>query len=468
VTGRLRRAGAFAAVATLALSAPILESWIGPETAIPGVGSDPGAGLVIVVPFAAVALLASTVEEGAVFETFARPGDYEAGRLYGLLGFSLAATGLGLLTAVTGLPTTVFVGTVLLVGFGNLAAVVGESIRSDPFVRATAFVLGGGVAAVSGTAAAAVVLGTPADPLLEAVPRFVFLAICGGLLAVLLRSALFRQDDPLVMVSVGLLLWLLWSLTGIPGADAGVVVTAERVAVGLAVTLVLGYVSYALETASVAGMVTGVLLALITVVVGGYGWFAVLVSFYAVGSLATKYRYEAKRRRGVAEDNDGARGSGNVLGNAAVAIVATIAYAASHGDLLAIPAELFALAFAGSLATATSDTLSSEIGGLFDRPRLITTLEVVDPGTDGGVTWQGELAGVVGASLVAAISVVGVGVTAVGGAVVLVGGVAGMTVDSVLGATLEGDAIGNQAVNLLATLSGAVVAAAVGFVAVPF
>jgi len=468
VTGRLRRAGAFAAVATLALSAPILESWIGPETAIPGVGSDPGAGLVIVVPFAAVALLASTVEEGAVFETFARPGDYEAGRLYGLLGFSLAATGLGLLTAVTGLPTTVFVGTVLLVGFGNLTAVVSESIRSDPFVRATAFVLGGGVAAVSGTAAAAVVLGTPADPLLEAVPRFVFLAICGGLLAVLLRSALFRQDDPLVMVSVGLLLWLLWSLTGIPGADAGVVVTAERVAVGLAVTLVLGYVSYALETASVAGMVTGVLLALITVVVGGYGWFAVLVSFYAVGSLATKYRYEAKRRRGVAEDNDGARGSGNVLGNAAVAIVATIAYAASHGDLLAIPAELFALAFAGSLATATSDTLSSEIGGLFDRPRLITTLEVVDPGTDGGVTWQGELAGVVGASLVAAISVVGVGVTAVGGAVVLVGGVAGMTVDSVLGATLEGDAIGNQAVNLLATLSGAVVAAAVGFVAVPF
>ncbi|MFN7132546.1 MAG: DUF92 domain-containing protein [Myxococcales bacterium] len=32
-----------------------------------------------------------------------------------------------------------------------------------------------------------------------------------------------------------------------------------------------------------------------------------------------------------------------------------------------------------------SDTLSSEIGGVFDSPRLITTLERVPPGTDGGV-----------------------------------------------------------------------------------
>ncbi|MXR41941.1 hypothetical protein GRX01_11410, partial [Halobaculum sp. WSA2] len=34
----------------------------------------------------------------------------------------------------------------------------------------------------------------------------------------------------------------------------------------------------------------------------------------------------------------------------------------------------------------------------------------------------------------------------------------GMTVDSLLGATVEGDRIGNQAVNTLATLSGALAA----------
>ena len=37
-----------------------------------------------------------------------------------------------------------------------------------------------------------------------------------------------------------------------------------------------------------------------------------------------------------------------------------------------------------------------------------------------------------------------------------------MTVDSLLGALIEGDRIGNQAVNFLATLSGALVAVALG------
>jgi uncharacterized protein (TIGR00297 family) len=423
--------------------------------------------VVIVAPFAAVALLASTVDEGVVFETFARPGDREAGRLYGLLGFSLAATGLGLLTAITALPTPAFVGAVLLVGHGNLAAALATTVRSDPFVRAAGFAVVGAAAATGGSAFALWTGGTGVDAIVDAVPRLVFLGSSGALLGVLLRSALFRRDDPLVMVSVGFLLWLLWTLTTVSGDGSGVEVTATQVAVGLGVTLALGYVSYALEAASVAGMVAGVLLALITVVVGGYGWFAVLVAFYGVGSLATKFRYDVKRRRGVAEDNDGARGSGNVLGNAAVAMVAVIAYAASHGDLLWIQADLFALAFAGSLATATSDTLSSEVGGLFDRPRLITTLKVVDPGTDGAVTWQGEVAGLLGAALVAAIAVLGIGLAPLSGVVVFLGGVAGMTVDSLLGATLEGTAIGNQAVNLLATLSGAVVAGVVGLGVAP-
>ena len=45
-------------------------------------------------------------------------------------------------------------------------------------------------------------------------------------------------------------------------------------------------------------------------------------------------------------------------------------------------------------------------------------------------------------------------------AMIAVAGVVGMTVDSLLGATVEGGRIGNQAVNFLATLSGAVAAGA--------
>jgi uncharacterized protein (TIGR00297 family) len=97
----------------------------------------------------------------------------------------------------------------------------------------------------------------------------------------------------------------------------------------------------------------------------------------------------------------------------------------------------------------------------------VTTLRRVEPGTDGAITWQGELAGLTGALLVGGLAAVGSplldpvvagGVAAVGA--VVAAGVAGMTVDSLLGALVEGDRIGNQSVNFLATLCGAVVAVA--------
>ena len=112
-----------------------------------------------------------------------------------------------------------------------------------------------------------------------------------------------------------------------------------------------------------------------------------------------------------------------------------------------------------------SDTLSSEIGGLYDDPRLITTFERVDPGTDGAVTWQGEVAGLVGAGIIAGIAgALFTSVDAVGTAVVLGAGVAGMTVDSVLGATIEGRIVDNQGVNLLATVAAAVVGVALAVI----
>ncbi len=280
-----------------------------------------------------------------------------------------------------------------------------------------------------------------------------------------------------MIVSVGVLLWLLAALV----AAGGVVVTPALVAVGLALSVGLGVVSYVLETASVSGMLTGVLLAFATVVLGGLGWFLVLISFFAIGGLAAKFRFDEKNSRGVAEGNDGARGAGNVLGNAGIALCAVLVYAAARAIVpgTSVP-TLIAFAFAGSVAAAMADTLSSEFGGLFDTPRLVTTLQPVAPGTDGAITWQGEVAGIAGAALVAALAALAMplagattlgptsaeAVIAVPVAVAVTGaGFVGMTVDSLLGASVEGDRIGNQAVNTLATLSGALAAVVLSVVA---
>lgn len=429
MTTRVRRAAGYALVSTLSLAAPLSE-WA------------------TVVAFAVVAVGALAVTEGPLFEWFARPSERQDGRLHGLAAFSFAAAGLALMVPeqTLNMPTRVFVATVLLLGYGNLAQQVARNFSSASIAQTTAFVGGGFLAAVVGQAATLAMQGQ-SSAIAEQLPEIVFLAASGALFAGLLRSVLLVRDDPLVMLSAAFLLWLF--------ADLAVEVTLTGVAIAIAITALFGYISWVLDAASIPGMLTGVLLALLTIVLGGYGWFAVLIAFFGIGALSTKFRYDDKKTRGVAEENDGARGSGNVLGNAAVALVAVLAYASRAK--LPVDGTIFLFAFAGSIATAMSDTLSSEIGGVFDDPRLITTLERVDPGTDGGVTWQGELAGIVGSVIVAAIAVglfetVGL----VGGIVIALAGTGGMTMDSLLGATVEGDRVGNQSVNFLATLTGAI------------
>ena len=435
MTSPVRRAGAFALVGALSLVVPLADRLF----------SRPVAAIAAGVPFLAIAAVALSVsDDSTVFEVFARPGDRRDGRLYGLAGFALAIAFLASFGTYLRLSIPAFVGSVVVLAVGNLAAQTARDRGVEPFGAMTAFVAGSLLAGAGGYLAAAAILNQP-----TALPQVVFLAATGALIGALVRSMLFGRDDPIVLLAISLLLWLF--------ADLSITVSASGITAALAVTIALGYVSYALETASLPGMLTGVLLSLLTLVVGDVGWFAMLVTFFGLGGLSAKLRYDQKVKRGIAEPNEGARGSGNVLANSVVALFAVIAHAAAP-QMESVPEDLFLFVFAGAVAAAMSDTFSSEIGGLYDNPRLITTFEVVDPGTDGGITWQGELAGLSGAALIAGIGAVAFDLGTVGIGVVVAAGLVGMTVDSILGATIEGGFVGNQGVNFLATLAAGLAA----------
>ena len=468
---RLRRASVFAVVAALAVVSPLL-------------------GEAAILPFLAVAGVAFFgIREGQWFETLALPGDREDGRLYGVVAFALAMGGLALFASFPEepLPYGAFAAAALVVGVGRLGRALVATRSDAEFPLVAGYLLAGATAAVVGQALVAVQLAlgvgsgattelgvgsgattelglapTAVDAAVSSVatdlPEFVFLASVAALTAALIRSLVYDRDAHLTVVIVAFVAWAFVALDP--------AVTAVGIAGALAVTVALGYASFALDTASVPGMLTGVLLTLLTIVLGGVGWFLTLTAFYAVGGLASKYRFDEKTERGVAQENQGARGTGNVLANSAVALAALLGYAAT--DHVDVAAALFGFAFAGAIATALADTLSSEIGGLYDDPRLITSLRPVEAGTDGAVTWQGEIAGFAGSAVIAAIAAVGMPLAdpIAAGAVVGLAGVAGMTVDSVLGALIEGDRVGNQAVNFLATLAGAVVAVALAAVVV--
>jgi uncharacterized protein (TIGR00297 family) len=440
VTSSVRRAVAFVLVGTLALVIPLI-----------GQNEDPAMATVIAVgPFLLVTLFALTVRsQNALFELFARPGDRRHGKLYGLAGFALTAAGLAILTIEFGMPNHVYVGTIFVLTIGNLSGHLVRTTTHERVVAAGGFVLGGFLAGTLGQLLTIELagMGLPWQTV-------AFLGASGSLIAALLRETFFKHDDALILVTVALMLWL---IAGFPLA-----ISTQRIAVALVVTIVLGYASFALDTASLPGMITGVLLGLLTIVLGDYGWFAMLIAFFGIGGLSSKFRYERKLERGIAQENEGARGSGNVLANSLVALVAVLAAASPPSGL---SEAAFFFAFAGAVSTALADTLSSEIGGLYDNPRLITTLTVVEPGTDGAVTWQGELIGLVGASIIAALAyVASPSITVIPAVAIVAAGAVGMTVDSLLGALIEGRYVGNQGVNFLATLSAAIFGGAIAIV----
>ena len=114
--------------------------------------------------------------------------------------------------------------------------------------------------------------------------------------------------------------------------------------------------------------------------------------------------------------------------------------------------------FAGALAAANADTWATEIGSHSRvQPRLITTGRPVPAGTDGGMTLLGTAGGIAGAGFIAGVSYLAGQRRTLA---IAVGGAVGMLVDSLLGATVQGKVrwMDNDAVNLAATLTGAVCA----------
>ncbi|HTV92033.1 MAG TPA: DUF92 domain-containing protein [Verrucomicrobiae bacterium] len=160
----------------------------------------------------------------------------------------------------------------------------------------------------------------------------------------------------------------------------------------------------------------------------GAGWqgAAVLLAFFIPSTLLS--RVGRTRKRALVDiGKQGARDVWQVLANggaAAVAILLSLRYGA---PLLA--------AFAGAFAAASADTWATEIGTLArGAPRSILTGRPLAPGISGGITAQGSLAQIAGALVVAVVAAL-VNVAALWP--VLLGGVAGSIVDSILGATLQ-------------------------------
>jgi uncharacterized protein (TIGR00297 family) len=230
-----------------------------------------------------------------------------------------------------------------------------------------------------------------------------------------------------------------------------------RLLIGAAINAALAAAAYAARTVDLSGMAAGFIVG--TAIYGFLGWrgYLLLMAFFVIGSACTRFGYKTKAAARIAQEAGGRRGARHALANAGVATACALFAAATP-----YPA-LFAIAFAAAFATAAGDTASSEIGQVLGRRTfLITTLRPVPRGTEGAVSLEGTLAGLVASAVVAALGAA----TGLYGwpaaAAVVAGAFIGTTLESIVGAALERRRLlDNEALNFLNTLVGALAAVAI-------
>jgi uncharacterized protein (TIGR00297 family) len=177
-----------------------------------------------------------------------------------------------------------------------------------------------------------------------------------------------------------------------------------------------------------------------------------MLTFFILGSAATRYRFEYKKRIGVDQGRGGARGYRNVFANGIVAAAAAVLFGVFQQPV-------FVVMYVGCVATAAADTLASEIGVTGGIPYMITTLKKVPIGTNGGVTPTGEFVALLGSFTVSLVALLLKVITPEMMIICTIAGFVGTNIDSIVGALLENRGFfGNAGTNLLATIGGGVFA----------
>ena len=211
---------------------------------------------------------------------------------------------------------------------------------------------------------------------------------------------------------------------------------------------ILGFITYYRKSLDLFGSAVMIIMGVVIIFSAGTNWLLLIILFLIMSLVATRYSKKYKRSLGQFE---GRRTSKNVISNGVVAC-----FMAAFGGYY-LP---FVAGFIGAIATATSDTLASEIGVLDQNPRLITTFQKVDPGTNGAVSTLGTAVGIFGAAIIGIASYL-LGIMSnplIAITVAIISGTVGCFMDSILGALFENRGlITNEHVNLFATIVGALV-----------
>jgi uncharacterized protein (TIGR00297 family) len=348
---------------------------------------------------------------------------------------------------------------VLAVGDG-MASLLGQAVGGPRlpwnarkgWVGFTAFVLFGAVAA-------AFLLAwsdrLPLDLAAGHWPPTAAIAVALALVGAIVESLPTTLDDN-VTVPLAVLLALPLLVSVEPALLFADPLLVRRVVVGLGLNLALAVAAFLTHAIDATGAVSAVLIG--TAISAGLGWsgLALMLAFFVLGTAATRLGYRVKAARGIAQEKGGARGWQHAWANGAVPALLALAASMARPGLR----DLLTLAYAAAVATAAADTGSSEIGKAYGRRTfMLLTLRPAAPGTEGAVSLEGTLGGLLCALAVAAVGVATGLFSWDAALLVAVAGTLGSLAESALG-TVAGPRgwLGNNLLNATNTAIGALAA----------
>ncbi|MFB3922488.1 MAG: DUF92 domain-containing protein [Terriglobia bacterium] len=313
----------------------------------------------------------------------------------------------------------------------GLASVAGESIRGPSLTWNPGKTWSGfGGFMVAGTLGAYTLTRWIAPALPQ--DKVLFVSLAGGIVGALVESVPIKLDDnasvPLVS---GAFLFCAYLMER-SALDSNLPYLGRRVALAVAINAAFALLAWALKMVTRSGAGAGFLLGVAVYLGYGYKSFLILLSFFILGSIATRLGYATKAARGIAERRHGARSWREASANSLAGAFFAILVITTHHE------AAFLVAMIAAFAEAAGDTVSSEIGQwLSQRAYLITTFKPVPAGQDGGISVGGTLAGVAASGMVVGVGF-SLGLCGSGGAgIALAAAIAGNLFDSVLGATIE-------------------------------
>jgi uncharacterized protein (TIGR00297 family) len=228
----------------------------------------------------------------------------------------------------------------------------------------------------------------------------------------------------------------------------------HRLALTALVTALFASLAWLLHGVNKSGAAAGSIAAFALTLAGGPASFGALLLVFILTFLATRFGRQRKSDLHIEERGKGRDGAQVMANIGCAAVAATLSQLTPwHMPLL--------VGIIAALAEAAADTVSSETGkALAGNARLLTSWKLVRAGTDGAISLPGTILGITAAGIVGAEAVATGMLNARQSGIAILAAMAGMFIDSLLGATLERRGwLRNNGVNLISTGCSVLIAA---------